>query len=652
MHSKTSPRRCTSRRPLLPAALIAVIAVISAACPTLQAATLSKSLEPGITWVVEQTTPMRRLTIAPGALVTAPLGHSVTMTINGVETGLRPGSYAGDILLTVTDANEITFKAMNATLVHNFRQAVCLDQNGLAVHKSVLAAAGKYALVDDVLTGIKISSVGENFNGIFVAGGSYTVKGATITLDGNGGDDFAGFGAALMSTGPETRLVVDGANIRTHGAIRTAAVADKGSHLIVKNSALRADAGTLPADYIPNTGLGLMKNVPWMLGITGNNRATNLLGDSTTATYINSSISAEEWGALSVDFSTNTRLTAINSTVRITGRSGYGTYAIGNSTNAFYGSQIVVPDYAAIVVGGHVIYGASTQQNLAQLNSELQLGLSATELSALPQRPTSIHSGRFGIMIWGDATVKIADDTTFDTAQTTFLIKSAAAQIDLEGSRGARLTPKNGVLLQLMETDNPGVVVQNGQRLTIGVYHEPKTPPPRANDFDLAALHATDVIANFSNIQLWGDFYNAARGANPQVLSSAATPGGPPGAKAPPAGRNLILNFDHAGIVGIITSSVAHHSLDTITAEDYRQLGEVTNTPASAINNGVVVSLIHSTWTVTGESHLTNLKIGDNSSVRAPQGATIKMSVDGRPTALDKGSYTGQIDLALSSNRS
>jgi hypothetical protein len=623
--------------------------LIVAAHLVLAASPQTKSLEMGLTWVVDQTTRLAKLTIAPGAYLMAPDGYSLTMTVNGVETGLRPGAYTGDILLNVTEVNAIKF---SDTISHDFRQALYLDQSGIVAIKSVLPAAGKYSLSNEVLTGLRVRSTGENFNGIYVAGGSYTIRGASIDLTGNGGDDFAGYGAAVMSAGKDTRLVVDGARIRTRGVVRTAAVADKGSHLIVKNSDLKALGGTLPPDYIPNTALGLMKNVPWLLGVSGNNRATNLLGDNTTATYINSSIAAEDWGVLSVDASSNTRLTAINSKIQITGNSGYGTYAIGNSVNSFYGCDIRVPDYAAIIVGGHVIYGASTPAILSRLNGELNLGLSPDELRSLRQRPTTVHSGRFGLMIWGDATVKISDDTTFDTAQSTFLIKRAAASIDVDGSNGARLNPGNGIIVQVMETDNPGPVVLNGRRLTIGVYHEPKFPAIRASDFDLTASHSTDVIANLHKINLSGSFYNAARGAVPVPAAAAAGASSPaPGAAtivAPPVGRNLVLNVEDSSVTGVISASVSRHSVDTITAQQYRQLGEVTNTPEPAINNGVIVTLRSSTWAVTGKSYLTSLSIDGGSKIEAANGYQLVMTVDGRAAQPTPGTYQGLIMMDLS----
>lgn len=69
-----------------------------------------------------------------------------------------------------------------------------------------------------------------------------------------------------------------------------------------------------------------------MLGISGNNRAINVLGENTQATYISSSITSQNWGALSVDSGSDMKLSAINSTVRNSGKDGYGSYVIGSQT--------------------------------------------------------------------------------------------------------------------------------------------------------------------------------------------------------------------------------------------------------------------------------------------------------------------------------
>ena len=100
---------------------------------------------------------------------------------------------------------------------------------------------------------------------------------------------------------------------------------------------------------------------------------------------------------------------------------------------------------------------------------------------------------------------------------------------------------------------------------------------------------------------------------------------------------------------GVISSSTAHHRTSTITAADYKQLGEVTNTPGPAVNNGVVVTLAgHSTWSVTGTSYLTHLTVGANAGVVGANGRHVQMTVDGVPTAISPGhTYTGAVTLSL-----
>jgi len=616
--------------------LLLGIVLLQAAIPAVAGQKPCQIVDSGLTWVVEENTSLDCLVIQRGGYVMAPPGNSLTLTIDGVETGLLPGStYTGNLELTVTDVETVKF---DETLEHDFRQAIYLDENGILAAKSVLDAAGPYRYADGVLAGVDIVSQGPNFNGIYATGGKHTVIGAQLHMTGNGDDDFAGYGAAIMSSGENTTLIVDGATVVTQGAIRTAAVADVGSNLIVKNSSLTANSGQNDVGYIPNVALGTMKNVPWMLGLVGNNRATNLLGKNTRATYINSTVTAENWGVLSTDAgrdgAKDMQLTAINSNVVISGKSGYGTYVIADSRNAFYGTHIDVADYAAIVVNGRLVFAASTAENVRRLNKDLEIGLTSAELRALERRPTTVRSRRFGIMIWSHyANVDISDDTTFDTEQAIFLVKSAAAVINVDGSGGARLNPKNGVLLQLMETDNPGAKeIIKGLRMTIGVYNEPEAPPVRNDSFDVTNAHDTDVIANFSDIELKGDFYNSSR-SDPKPDA--------------PEGRNLVLHLKDSSLEGVVTASSAHHAVKRITALEYDQLGEVTNTPAAAINNGVVVDLDGSDWTVTGTSHLTRLSVDKGSSVMAPPGMAVSMTVDGTATQIETGDYRGRIELTL-----
>jgi hypothetical protein len=628
-------------------------------------AALHKTVVAGDSWIVDKTTTLKSLKVEEGAAITAPADHSLTLTVDGVEKDILPGKYQGNIVLTVTDQHVVKF---SDTLIHHFRQALFLDKNGIVDSKSVLAAAGDYKLNDGVLTGANIKSVGQNFNGLLATGGTYTVKGLNLNFEGNGGNDFAGYGAAVMSDGKGTTLILDGANIFAHGAVRTTVVANNTSNLIAKNSTIAAKTGVLPDDYVSNVSPGEMKDAPWMLSIKGNVRATNLLGNDTVATYINDDLSSDGWGVLSIDSSQNTHLTAINSKIRLTGEAGYGAFAIGDSTDIFYGDTFTVPSYALISTGGKGIFGASTAENVARLNKELDMHLSPAELAAMPVQQTTVNSARFGVMMRGDTDLKIADGTVFNTDEDSFLVKGVAATIDVDGSKGAQLNAKNGVILQAIDDDDPGPITVNGTMVNRGVHHDPTDAPVKAKDFVLTETHKSDIVAKFSNITLKGDFYNAIRGASAAAGGpggapggaaggpggapggAAGGPGGPggaPGGAAAAGGKNLFLTFENSKVAGVITSSSAKHVKDPIAYEDYKMLGEVTNTPGSAVNNGVNVNLTKSTWTVTGTSYLTSLTIGNGSSVAAPAGQKVTLKVNGKAKPVKAGAYKGEIVLQV-----
>jgi len=618
--------------------LAAVLAAVPAvARPALAAPPGSVTVDSGETWVVPQTVQLRSLTIAPGGAVVAPAGYSLTLTVDHVETGqaltetggavtrILAGTYRGRIVLTVAEANPVAWQ----TLTFPFRQALYVGANGVVDAKSVRDAVVGGRVTAGAATDVHITSTGEAFDGVYLKDGAYSLVRPTIALSGNGRSDFVGYGAAVVATGADTRLVVDGAKISNQGSVRTGVVADGGSNVIVKNSRIHTGDGVLPAGYQSTVDLTYMQQAPWMLGIVGNVRATNLLGVDTKASYINSSISSEGWGVLSTDTGQDGQLTAINSTIG-TGGEGYGSYAIGNATERFLGSRFNVDTYAAINRGGSIFYGDSTRAAVGNLNSQLDLGLSPNELAALPVRNTVINSERWGVMWHGAGTVDVSGGTQINTKRATFLDKGQQVGITVDGSRGARLNPANGILLQMMEDDDPGPQFVDGKLVNTGVYHEPVGEASKAASFDVTAAHPQDATATFSDITLRGDFYNGIRGG--------AT------------GKNMVLTFDDSRITGVVSASVARHAVDTITAADYLQLGQVTNTVHPIVNNGVIVTLNGtSRWTVAGTSYLSKLIVGTGAKVTAAPGHRVSITVDGVPTAIVPGTtYTGAIVVSSS----
>jgi hypothetical protein len=632
--------------------LLAPAAQAATAVPrSRRAAAVSITVASGQTYTVAATTAVSAVTIEQGGVLTAPAGYSLTMTVNGVETGqvlaatsgadtvFAPGSWRGDIVLTVTAADDVTWQQH----VYPFRQAIYADSTGLVSAYSVLAAAVGGRVTNAGAYGVRIGSTGQCFDGVFVNGGSYALERPVINLNGNGRCDFVGYGAALVANNTGTTVVVDGAQISNQGAVRTAAIADNGATLVVKNSSLSVRNGVLPADYVPTVNLDTMESAPWMLSIDGNVRATNLLGNNSVAAYVNSSVFSETWGALSTDSGSDCTLVAVNSVVGQTGDDGYGTYVIGNATEYLLGSQFDVGSYASIFTGGSATYGDSDPATVASLNASLGLGLTAAELRALPSRPTVVNSRRFGFMAHqGTNTLTITGGTVVNSPHATFLNKGQQWGISVDGGHGARLNPGDGILVQVMDNDDPGPVVVNGVLENAGVYTQPTGEPTKDPTFDVTVVHPdSDSVFSFSDIELTGDFYNGLAGG------PSSGPAGPGGGAA--NGLNLVLNLAASGVTGVITSTLATHFVDTITSANWWELGKVSNVAQPAINNGVIVSLTGgSRWTVTDTSYLTALSLDATSSVSGPGRKQVTMTVDGTVTAIEPGgSYTGAIVLTV-----
>ncbi len=630
-----------------------LFASVGASAATSRRPTEDITVEPGQTYVVPQTIRLHRLTVEPGGSIVAPSGYSLTLTVDGIETGQKltstsatdtaivPGTYLGNVVLTVAQANPVAWQG----LTFPFRQALYVDSGGVESAKSVFAAVRGGRVTNTSAENIKILSSGEAFDGVYVSDATYALRRPTIELDGNGRSDFVGYGAAIVGTGTNTRLVVNRAYINNTGAVRTGVVAEGGANVIVKNSWIQVHDGVLPSDYVPTVDLGYMEQIPWMLGAAGNVRATNLLGVDTKASYITSAILSQGWGALSTDSGQDGTLTAINSYVANTGsEGGYGSYAIGNATENFLGDFFNVGTYATINRGGAVHYGDSTRKAVSTLNSSLALGLSTRELAALPVRRTIVDSRRFGFMWHGAGTLSIDGGTVVNSREATFLDKGQQIGVTVDGSQGARLNPANGILEQVMDNDDPGPNLINSVPGRIcpctvnnGVYTDPTGTPATDDSFDVTTAHSTDAVSTFSNIALRGNLYNGIRG------NEAGGPGGPG-----LAGLNMVLTFDRASIDGVISAASTHHLVSPISAGNYQDLGEVTNAPAPVINNGVIVNLTNgSRWTVTGASYLSKLTVGAGAAVTAPAGHTLSMTVNGTPTTIVPGStYTGAITLS------
>jgi hypothetical protein len=189
-------------------------------------------------------------------------------------------------------------------------------------------------------------------------------------------------------------------------------------------------------------------------------------------------------------------------------------------------------------------------------------------LKALKVKPTIVDSDRFGVMWHGSRSVDVSEKTVISTDESLFLNKGQAVDITVDGSQGAKLKTGNGVLLQVMENDDPGPIMVDGGLVNAGIYTEPPMAPVKNAAFAVTQAHSDDSAATFTDISRDGSSYNGMRD-----------------------GKSMALTFDSSRARGVISASTTKHDIAAITSAEYLQLGEVSNTVGRVVNNGVIVNL-------------------------------------------------------------
>jgi hypothetical protein len=616
---------------------------------------MNKQIAAGETWLVEQSVALETLTIADGGQLAAPAGKQVTLTVDGVQLAPVPGEYKNAIL-TVTEDYKTPVEHQRA---EGFRAALYIKDGQVVAEKSVTAALRGGSFDGSSLSGVKLESQGPMFTGVIVDGGKYEIKDLDVTMNGFGGNDFAGVGTGLVVCG-DADVTVDGYKVRNAGVIRNAVVVGGTAKLTVKNADIEALGGDEDQVAAAQKAVGRgMFGVPWVLGLVGNNRATNVVGKG-HVTYVDSKIRAQGWGVLSTDGVDSpdelgqytVTLDTKNCEVDLFGESGYGSYTIGSCRNTFDNTIINVPDYALVAANeyasGRFING------------------------------TVVNSKRFGVM-WhqNQGGEMILDKATFNTEMAPFLIKGCYPDIQVTDSV---LNAKNKVILQMIDLDDPGLAGEG-----VDVDTEIPAPveghdPANANYHDAILFGKpvekllTDAQATFTNMTIEGDFYNGTTNRQgvgmvmPNIPHDAEGPGpegpgpegpGPEGGSEghggmPEMGKstempiNLILTFRNTQVTGVLSATKAEHALKHITKADYYQLGMVTNTPCPAVNNGVLVKLDgQSAWTVTGDSYITSLELAEGAKLQAPAGKAVVLTVNGVDTPVAPGTYKGQIKVSI-----
>ena len=523
--------------------------------------------------------------------------------------------------------------------------------------------------------GIVIEDTQSGDNGIIVVNADYAITNADISLltDADGSDtcDFSGRGSAIAVYGSEASVIIEDSTIHTSGVATMPVFADDGATVTIRNSTLQSDGGTLSADYMNTPDQALMVAPPWILGIMGTSRSTNMMGDNTTTNVIDSETSAGAWAVLSTDAGTDMALNVYNTTLTLNNAdesaaaplqaedgeisqtldnpytvnygSGYGTYAIGNAVETFAGATINVGTYATIFTGGSATYTALEAGETYELTNAA--GETTATYTATEDKATDIHSDTFGFMAHqGSNAIDIEKGTVVDSGYATFLVKSGSSNETLTATVDDATISNGGVLIQVMDNDdttNGGMMDADDPENTNGGSQNFK--PYHAEDAgfntDAASAGSTAQTFAFTNGTYTGNIYNASGSDGLEGTALNVTFGiGAEYTGAIASTSAIHVTYDGSAAVKEnggyafddaeeAAAFAAQYQNTSFTIEEYWSIGQVANLVNDNGANTVNVILTDdAVWNVTAASVISALTIEGDAQVIVPEGVTLTVS--------------------------
>ncbi len=591
------------------------------------------------TWLITETVRYTKLHICERAVLKSPEGTFLTLTVNGVGRDIKPGTYQGDVVLSVTNAYAMgPHGLMKANQIsRDFHTAVVLEDGKVAEDKCVAALLADGSVTGEKVEGLTLYSNEECFNGILVTGDTECViKDVTVGFEGFGDNDFLGVGSAVAAI-DHSKVTIENCDFTVNGVTRCAIHAGGDSHVTVRN--------TRVTNQSPDTHW--LGSFTWQLGVRGSNRLVQLT-DNANVTYDNCDLKSNGWGVCSIDGTWEScRLVIKDSRMELSGpRShGYGAFCIGENEVIFDNCDVKVNGYPLMLMGMEGL-GKSTIQN------------------------SRIRGRHFGVFVVSDDnSVLDIKGSDFVTGKSALCIKGSSTIINVEKTS---MKPGNGTIVQLMDTEESGMNV-SAFHVPVGV--EDTAMPER----DLSTVSPTeDVTLNFIDCQLEGNLYNSTTNIRAYRNNEIGTMGefhdtiigirrrpdggADNGAMMEPVRarhngddlrgpKNMGVNLKGSQITGIISSAgqAYREGLTRIDESNREELSNVTQWAAPTVNNGVVVSLDSgSAWTLTGTCYITGLTLADGAVLKAAGGKRLSMTVDGVETPVQSGAYIGKIVLSVS----
>lgn len=598
----------------------------------------TKTVNRGICWQVPKTVRLYEFVMEEGSSVAAPEGKFLALTVNGIGKPLKaPCHYQGDIVLTVADTYHMDPHGLMKVnqISREFEDAIVIADGKVDEAKGVPAVVQGGSVTGERTEGVYIGSEAESFNAILVTGDTnYEVNNSQIDLEGFGANDFMGVGAAVAAI-DKAKVTINDCEFNISGVTRCAVHAGGDSEVTVNRCKINGHSPD--SDWLGSFS--------WAVGFKGTNRL-NQLTDNAKVRYNQCECRSNGWGVLSIDGSDDgVDMVVKDSLLELYGprSEGYGAFCIGENHVRFEGTKVKVNGYPLLLMGME--------------------GLGRAEVVD----GSELTGRRFGVLVINDDnSVLELKDSAIRTGKSALCIKGSATTIRMDNMV---MEPGNGVLVQLMDDDQTGMPFADF-KIPMGVKDE------YVEGRDLTVSSPTeDVNIELSNSVLTGDIFNSTTNIRATQYSTMGDMGhfhdtlvgilpmfdpDQPPMPSPVAMRhngddlmgpkNLGLTFRNVKLTGVISSATQAYreGLNLITERNREELGNVTQTAAPTVNNGVVLSLDQdSVWTVTGTSYLTSLTLQAGAKVEAAAGKTLTMLVDGKETPIGPGTYTGKITMLV-----
>lgn len=553
--------------------------------------------------------------------------------------------------------------------------ALYVTAEGISEEKSAAdrVASGTYDETSAVDVVLEDSESGHN--GILVDNAAYSIVNAQINMltDADGSDtcDFSGKGSAVAVFGENGKVTISDSVIHTAGVATMPIFADAGATVTIESSTLISEGGTLHAEYLNTPSQTLMVAPPWILGIMGTSRTSNMMGNDTTTNVIDSETSAGAWAVLSTDAGSDMYLNVYNTSLTTTNAdesqyqlqaeggqiketldnpytenygSGYGTYAIGNAVETFAGATINVGTYATIFTGGSATYTSlEAGKTYELLNSA---GEVTATYEAKEDKATVINSDTFGFMVHQDSNqIVVEKGTTVNSGYATFLVKSGSSNETVTAAIDDAVLNNGGVMIQVMDNDdatNGGMMAADDEANTNGGSQNFIPYHTEEEEFFQGEATADNSQQNFTftNGEYSGNIYNASgsdglqgTALNVTLGSGAVLNGAAASTSAVHVTYEGSVQLKENGGTAFADAQEAaafaeEYQNSYFTIDEYFSMGHVANMIYDNGANAVNISLSDDAiWNVTDTSVISSLTIEGDAQVVVPEGVTL--TVDG-----------------------